>query len=100
MHRRIAGATPQGVSCSCCAELVDMETCLVSHRLHGMPKRPTFLSWRMCVILGGRNSGSQRSGAPAMTFDEILAQIIDLLKRQGRVSYRALKMRFNLDDEY
>jgi hypothetical protein len=29
-----------------------------------------------------------------MTFDEILAQIIDLLKRQGRVSYRALKMRF------
>jgi class 3 adenylate cyclase len=35
-----------------------------------------------------------------MTFDEILAQIIDLLKRQGRVSYRALKMRFDLDDEY
>jgi hypothetical protein len=35
-----------------------------------------------------------------MTFDEVLAQIIDLLKRQGRVSYRALKMRFNLDDEY
>ena len=25
-----------------------------------------------------------------MTFDEILAQIIDLLKRQGRVSYSAL----------
>src|SRR5262245_28817291 len=35
-----------------------------------------------------------------MTFDEVLTQIIDLLKRQGRVSYRALKMRFNLDDEY
>src|SRR5215813_10243261 len=35
-----------------------------------------------------------------MTFDEILAQIIDLLKRQGRVSYRALKLRFDLDDEY
>jgi class 3 adenylate cyclase len=35
-----------------------------------------------------------------MTFDEILAQIIDLLKRQGRVSYRALKRRFDLDDEY
>jgi hypothetical protein len=29
-----------------------------------------------------------------------LVQIVDLLKRQGRVSYRALKMRFNLDDEY
>ena len=35
-----------------------------------------------------------------MTFDEMLAQILDLLQRQGRVSYRALKMRFNLDDEY
>ena len=35
-----------------------------------------------------------------MTFDDILAQVIMLLKRQGRVSYRALKMRFDLDDEY
>ena len=35
-----------------------------------------------------------------MTFDEILAQIIDLLKRQGRVSYSALKRRFDLDDDY
>ena len=35
-----------------------------------------------------------------MTFDEILAQVLDLLRRQGRVSYRALKRRFDLDDEY
>jgi class 3 adenylate cyclase/predicted ATPase len=35
-----------------------------------------------------------------MTFDEILEQVIMLLKRQGRVSYRALKLRFDLDDEY
>ena len=35
-----------------------------------------------------------------MTFDDILEQVITLLQRQGRVSYRALKMRFNLDDEY
>jgi class 3 adenylate cyclase/predicted ATPase len=35
-----------------------------------------------------------------MTFDAILEQVVTLLKRQGRVSYRALKMRFNLDDEY
>jgi len=35
-----------------------------------------------------------------MTFDEILAQIIDLLQRQGRVSYGALKRRFDLDDDY
>src|SRR5262244_2291547 len=35
-----------------------------------------------------------------MTFDEILDQVITLLKRQGRVSYPALKRRFALDDEY
>ena len=35
-----------------------------------------------------------------MTFDEILDQVITLLKRQGRVSYPALKIRFGLDDDY
>src|SRR5262245_16975758 len=35
-----------------------------------------------------------------MTFDDVLAQIIDLLQREKRVSYRALKRRFALDDEY
>jgi class 3 adenylate cyclase len=35
-----------------------------------------------------------------MTFDEVLAQVLELLQRQGRVSYRALKRRFALDDEY
>src|SRR5207249_8919379 len=35
-----------------------------------------------------------------MTFDDVLEQVVTLLKRQGRVSYRALKMRFDLDDEY
>jgi hypothetical protein len=35
-----------------------------------------------------------------MTFDDMLAQIIDLLKRQGRVSYGALKRRYDLDDAY
>ena len=35
-----------------------------------------------------------------MTFDQILEQVITLLKRQGRVSYPALKIRFSLDDDY
>ncbi len=35
-----------------------------------------------------------------MTFDEVLAQVLELLERQGRVSYGALKRRFELDDEY
>jgi TOMM system kinase/cyclase fusion protein len=35
-----------------------------------------------------------------MTFDEMLAQVLELLQREKRVSYRALKRRFDLDDEY
>jgi class 3 adenylate cyclase len=34
-----------------------------------------------------------------MTFDDILAQVCELLQREGRVSYRALKVRFQLDDD-
>ena len=35
-----------------------------------------------------------------MTFEEVLNEAIAMLKRQGRVSYRALKRQFDLDDEY
>jgi Adenylate and Guanylate cyclase catalytic domain len=35
-----------------------------------------------------------------MTFEEILNQALALLQRQGRVSYRALKRQFGLDDAY
>jgi len=35
-----------------------------------------------------------------MEFDAVLAQVLDLLQREGRVSYRALKLRFQLNDEY
>lgn len=35
-----------------------------------------------------------------MTFDEVLDQVRELLQRRGRVTYRALKRRFDLDDEY
>src|SRR5215510_5701132 len=35
-----------------------------------------------------------------MTFDETLIQVLALLQREGRVSYRALKIRFGLDNEY
>ena len=34
-----------------------------------------------------------------MTFDEILDQVRDLLQQRGRVTYRSLKLRFQLDDE-
>jgi len=35
-----------------------------------------------------------------MEFEEILAQTIALLRRQGRISYGALKRQFHLDDAY
>jgi class 3 adenylate cyclase len=35
-----------------------------------------------------------------MTFEEVLAQIIEVLQREKRISYRALKRRFALDDAY
>jgi class 3 adenylate cyclase len=35
-----------------------------------------------------------------MTFEEVLNQAIAMLQRQGRVSYRALKRQFGLDDDY
>ena len=35
-----------------------------------------------------------------MTFDEMLAQVRELLQREQRVSYRGLKRRFALDEEY
>jgi class 3 adenylate cyclase/tetratricopeptide (TPR) repeat protein len=35
-----------------------------------------------------------------MTFDDILAHVRELLQRDGRVSYRALKLRFDMNDDY
>src|SRR5262245_38982024 len=35
-----------------------------------------------------------------MTFDELLDQVRELLQSKGRIAYRALKRRFELDDEY
>jgi class 3 adenylate cyclase len=35
-----------------------------------------------------------------MTFDELLAQVLELLQREKRLSYRALKVRFALDDDH
>ena len=35
-----------------------------------------------------------------MTFEEMLAQVVEVLRRECRVSYRALWRRFGLDEEY
>src|SRR5439155_388673 len=38
-------------------------------------------------------------GGSAMTFEELLDQAIAMLERRGRVTYRALKRQFQLDDD-
>ncbi len=35
-----------------------------------------------------------------MEFYKLLEQVLDLLRRRGRVSYQALKVQFHLDDDY
>jgi hypothetical protein len=35
-----------------------------------------------------------------VTFYQVLEQVLDLLQRHGRISYRALKRQFDLDDTY
>ncbi len=35
-----------------------------------------------------------------MSFDDVLSQVLELLKRQGRLSYSAIRRRYDLDDAY
>src|SRR6185295_9599235 len=35
-----------------------------------------------------------------MTFEEVLDQALEMLRRRGRVTYRALQRQFGLDDTY
>jgi hypothetical protein len=35
-----------------------------------------------------------------MDYDELVAKVIELLQREKRVPYRALKRRFDLDNDY
>src|SRR5262245_42365956 len=43
---------------------------------------------------------SPRQGGPLMRFYEVVEQVCTLLQQQERVSYRALKREFGLDDDY
>src|SRR5262245_28053889 len=44
--------------------------------------------------------GTQIYGGAIVTFEEVLTQTIAMLQRLGRVSYRALKRQFALDDAF
>src|SRR5262245_46087207 len=42
----------------------------------------------------------EAEGSRTVTFDEVLDQVRELLQQRGRVTYRALQRRFDLDDQY
>src|SRR5262245_57987444 len=74
-------------------------------RLRGLP---VFLSSticgihtseRLCEFLHRLLHTASASGGWAMTFEEILDQAAAMLQRRGRITYRALKAHFQLDDE-
>jgi hypothetical protein len=54
-------------------------------------------------MIGFREGTPERDltrGGAAVTFKEVLAQVIDWLQQDKRLSYRALKRQFALDDDY
>src|SRR5262245_65445973 len=46
---------------------------------------------------GGHASAAKEG---VMTFEEMLDQAMAMLQRRGRVTYRALKLQFGLDDDH
>src|SRR5882724_7141672 len=68
---------------------------------HGRPSPPSTWSRIRCsgMMSDERDLGSHRHwGGEVVTFDEVLEQALEMLRRRGRVSYRALKVQFQLDD--
>src|SRR5262247_2699917 len=55
-----------------------------------------------CRYLGGFDPwrGRWYEEGSTMTFEELLARVIEVLQHEGRISYRALQRRFDLDDAY
>jgi class 3 adenylate cyclase len=52
------------------------------------------------MMSGKRDLGShQRWGGEIVSFDDVLEQALEMLRRRRRVSYRTLKAQFHLDDD-
>src|SRR4029453_3195037 len=54
---------------------------------------------RPCQSPHGLPHAASAEGGGTMTFEELLDHAIDMLRRRGRVTYRALKLQFHLDDD-
>src|SRR5262249_17856243 len=72
------------------------------------PRTSCFLLFTMCGIHTSEplvpfphplRSASAAERGVAMTFEEILDQAIAMLQRRGRVTYRTLRLQFQLDEE-
>src|SRR5262245_7628214 len=57
---------------------------------------------KTCRYLGDSDPwrGRWYAEGSTMTFEELLAHVIEVLQRERRISYRALQRRFDLDDAY
>ena len=51
-------------------------------------------------VVFGSVDGAGAEGGYRMDFYDVLDRVVDLLRSRGRVSYRALKRQFGLDDAY
>jgi hypothetical protein len=84
------------------ADLQEAKALLAELEGYNAPVPPSTWSHVLCsgMMSGERDLGSHhRWGGKAVTFDEILEQALEMLRRRGRVSYRALKVQFHLDDD-
>ena len=67
--------------------------CRTVHRHRAVPRH----GHDLLAAPGGGGAGA--GGGAVMDFYGVLDQVVDLLRRRGRVAYRALKRQFALDDE-
>ena len=54
---------------------------------------------QICGIFERTQRKSPDSGEPPMDFYKVVDDVLALLRSRGRVTYRALKVQFQLDDE-
>src|SRR5215475_10101374 len=86
------GGNPQALSCSVANH--NQTTSWVC------PARVAlFFLDNLCHLRRSVRGEAQTAEGHSMTFDDMLAQVLELLQREKRVSYRALKRRFGLNDD-
>src|SRR5204863_8719031 len=75
---------------------------------HVLPGLPAFLRWRFAIQMGHEGNPHALTCIPAslrahggcpMDFYAILDEVIAVLRQRQRVTYRALKVQFQLDDD-